>query len=537
MHEMNSQRTPLFVYLIIIFLPFLLLYWMIPFITNMTIWGDHIDFELRPQMELFFSIKTGSFPLYVPGFASGGHSSSALMQGQVFHPISHLSSIMPGYWNGRAIEWNNFFMLLSLGLTQLVLFVFLKKMKLNTPFSFILSFITVYNLRMMREFWFGAPLQAYTGHLILCSAIGWYFIDSKKWFGPLSIIIMTYLLVCSGQPPEMYYGLLAAVLFTLIAPSFLSTMLPDRKVGFKIILRFWLRVGFFLCLGVLLSSAYILPLYFDFISDNIHRIGRDYAWAGSKTNIMRALNNFFLPLSSNIYQGAFGGSSLILAAAILPLLRLFKVKIPASVWVIWGLFLIVFLHMQGSRTPVHRLMWEYLPFASSIREAERISTIMPFFIMLLLAWIIRADTISIKSFRLFKDIKPSAILASITGLLIAIYYLSYFLGYYIFKSPIILKLFLPYYADITFILFNYYFTYFNVEFFYVYLGLISLVALIFYGMHVNAKPTKILATILVITTFLLFGFVLRHSAVMLVLISLISLIFYGLYINTKPTKI
>src|SRR4030066_59057 len=142
----SENNARLLIYFLIIILPFLLLYWMLPFLSDITLGADYQLFSINEQIELLFSIKTGSFPLYVPGY-SFGHSSSALTLGQIYHPISHIASLLPGYWNGKALEWNTFLRLLSLGLTHLALFAFLRRLRLNMLFSFLLSLITVYNLR------------------------------------------------------------------------------------------------------------------------------------------------------------------------------------------------------------------------------------------------------------------------------------------------------------------------------------------------------------------------------------------------------
>jgi len=105
---MSEIKSILLLYFLIIFLPFLIYYWMLPFVSDMTIGSDYLIYSFSQQIELLFSLKTGSFPLYVPGFSSG-ISSSALTLGQIFHPLSHIASIMPGYWSGKAIEWNSFF--------------------------------------------------------------------------------------------------------------------------------------------------------------------------------------------------------------------------------------------------------------------------------------------------------------------------------------------------------------------------------------------------------------------------------------------
>jgi hypothetical protein len=361
---------------------------MAPFVTDLTIGKDYQEFSIWNQMDLLFSIKTGSFPLFAPGFALG-HTSSALTVGQVFHPISHLASILPGYWSGKALQWNTFLRFLSLGLAHLALFVFLRKLMLNMFFSFLLSCITVYNLRMLDLFRFGASLETYTGFLLLCTLIGWYLIKPSKLLGPLSIIGATYWIVCSGHPMMMFFALLGAGLFLSVTPFILPVMLPDKRADYKEAFTFYLKVGFYIVLGIALSSAYILPFYYDFMSVTTTRTGLTEYDIFTIDTFFGTLSNFFMPFFSDVH-GAFGGSSLILMAAILPVLRFFKVRIPHSVCVVWGIVLCAFLYMQGSRTPVHRWAWDYLPFVSSIRGAERISLIIPFFIMLLLAWLVNA---------------------------------------------------------------------------------------------------------------------------------------------------
>lgn len=455
-------------------------------------------------MEIFFSIKTGSFPLYVPGFASG-HSSSALTLGQFFHPLSYIASMMPGYWEGKAVEWNNFLKLLSLGLAQLALFLFLQKIRLNMLLSFLLSFITVYNLRTVDLFRHGTPLEAYTGYLILCAVIGWYFIDPKKWIGPLCVIAATYLLVCSGHPEEMYYGILCSGLFMLVAPFYVSAMLPEKQVDYKIAYKFWLKTGLCLCLGILLSSVYIIPFYFDFIKANIDRVGKDYAWALSDLDTFTGtINNFLLPLRSEP-NSAFGGSSLTLMAAVLPALRFFKIRIPRSIWAIWGLLLFIFLFMQGSRTPVHRLVWENFPFASSIRGPGRISMMMPFFVMILLAWAVKIGPSSPRIVRWSAPLNQSALLACLALLLITIYYLIYVAGYHIFSLPIFRELF-RYYSD------GYLFNIppFWVEVAVTILGLASLISFAVYS--IRNDGARVIGFLLIIMTLLQLGIVLKFSS-------------------------
>ena len=395
---------------VFIFLPFLMFHWMLPFVSEWTIGNDYVLFPIQHQLELMFSLKSGSFPLYIPGFA-GGQTASALTLGQIFHPISHIASLFPGYWNGKALEWNTLFRLLSLGFAHLMLFHLLRKFKIRILWAFVLSFITIYNLRMLDLFRYGASLESWTGYLFLCSAIGFYHLKSTQWKGPVSIMGATYWLVCSGHPQMMYYGLLGAGLFTLAFPFFTCAMLPECKLDARTLYRFWLRIAIFGAVGLLLSAVYILPFYFDFILGNAHRVGQGYAWADMyRDTFMGTVNNFFRPLRSDV-TGVFGGSSLILIVALLPLLRLFRVKVPLVIWVIWGLLVVAFLHMQGGRTPVHYLAWKFFPLASSFRVAGRISLIMPVFFMLVLTWLASAEAIRLKIFNWQFELFPRTLLA------------------------------------------------------------------------------------------------------------------------------
>lgn len=495
---MNTQKTPFYVYLIIAILPFLFFYWMIPFVSRLTFGGDYPEM-LRMQMELYFAIRTGTFPLYVPGFAYG-HSSSALTVGQFFHPISFLASMVPGYWEGKLIDVNNLLKLMSLGFAHLVLFAFLRKIKLNILFSFIISLVTVYNFRILDLYRYGPALDAYIAHILLCISIGWYLISPTRWFGPLCIIGATYILVCNGHPQMMYYGLLGAGLFTLILPYFLSDMLHDKHFGYKMAFRFWLKVGGGVSLGIMLSSAYILPFYFDFMSVNVDRVGNNYLWALENLDtVIGTVNNFFLPLRSDI-NSAFGGSSLIIIPAILPVLRIFKIKIPRSVWIIWGLLLFMFLHIQGDRTPIHRLVWEYIPFASTIRVPGRISILMPIFIMMILVWVVKEETYSPCLRSLPFRLKPLTIMACIASLLTVIYYLLYVAGYHVLSSSIFQELFSHYFVE----------NFFTVEFAIVMFGMTSLIALAIYSLHVGS--TKMLGVFLIAVMVIQVGIAVKYRS-------------------------
>jgi hypothetical protein len=404
----------------IILLPFVFFFWMIPFVSDTTLGNDYPRYSVWHQMELMFSLKMGSFPLYVPGFA-GGQSTSALTLGQMYHPLSYLAVIMPSYWEGKALEWVTLFRLVSLGFAHLALYRFLRKIRIGCAIAFLLSVITVYNLRMLDLFRYGASLESWSGFIFLCSAIGWNFIKPKQWLGYLGIIGSTYWLICSGHPQMMYYGLLGAGLFALAVPYLIFELNPEKRIQTNSLLRFWARIAVCCLFGLLLSSAYFLPFYFDFIKLNDARVAQSYQWADThRDTLIGTLNNFFLPLRSDVH-GAFGGSPLVLIAALMPMLHLFKIKIPRVIWIVWAITAIAFLHMQGARTPVHYLAWKFLPLYSNFRIAGRISLILPILNLLLLTWILHANKRTLEIGDLRVQISPATILAGIAFFAIGVY--------------------------------------------------------------------------------------------------------------------
>lgn len=415
-------KKNLILYIVILGMPFVLFFWMIPFGSNQTLGNDYPRFTIDSQLELMFSMKSGSYPLYIPGFA-GGQTASALTLGQIFHPISHLASRLPGYWNGLALEWNTFLRILSLGISHLFLFSFIQKLKLNRVIAFLITAVTVYNLKMLDLFRYGASLESWTGHLLLCASIGWYYIERESIVMKFCIIISTYLLICSGHPQMMYYGMIGAIIFTLVIPFFTYTINTNSKQSFKDILKFWGSTVFLSAIGILLSSCYILPFYFDFITTNAGRVGTNYEWANVYLDtFIGTLNNFFFPLRSDVHS-VFGGSSLILIVFLIPLLKIIRISIPKVIWVIWGVLLFSFLHMQGDRLPLHYLCWNYLPMASSFRIAGRITLIMPVFIMLLLVWVIQVKEKETTIFRTKIASSPFSFLAVLSLVIMCIFWL------------------------------------------------------------------------------------------------------------------
>jgi hypothetical protein len=382
-----SKYSKISLYSLITLLPFIVFYWQIPFLGTKTIANDYVAFPIQQQMEMQYGLEKGTFPLFVPDFA-GGQTSAALTLGQVYHPISHLSAHMPGYWDGYALHWNTFFRLLSLGLAHLLLFVLLLRLKLNFIYSFIISFITVYNLRMLDMFRYGASLENYTATLFLCAAMAFYYIKPTRFAGPAAMIFSTYLLVCGGHPQMMYLGLLAVGIAALAIPFVLGAISGELKPERQRLFRYFRTVVLTVIVGIILSAAYLLPMAFNFLTTNAQRVGQAYQWSLAYSSTTAGLyNSIFAPLQSEV-QGAFGGSVLILMAALIPLLYAFRVKVPPAITILWGGTVVIFLCALGNETPLHYYFWKYLPMAGNFRVPGRITMLLPFLFLLLLAWLL-----------------------------------------------------------------------------------------------------------------------------------------------------
>lgn len=376
------------VYAFILLLPFGIFYWQAPFLGDLSIGNDYPVFN-RYQMELQYSLKHGSFPLYVPGFAKG-QTSAALTMGQVYHPISHLASFLPGYWQGKSLECNTFLRLLLLGLVHLGLFILLGRLRLNPILSFIISFITVYNLRMMDLFRYYASLENYTGYLFLCIAIAFYYLKPTRFIGPASMILATYLFVCGGHPQMMYLGLIGTVITVVFIPFILRKISSEIEVNRQRLIKYFTTVGACFSSGLLLSSAYIFPFYFDFVMENGLRVVQSYQWSLKYSDTIGGmLNSFFAPLHSDVH-GAFGSSSIIILIVLVPLLYSLRIKVPVTITVLWGILVVIFLISLGGATPIHYLFWKYFPLANTFRIPGRIVIIFPFLFLLILAWLFRS---------------------------------------------------------------------------------------------------------------------------------------------------
>jgi hypothetical protein len=391
----NSLDRPayiprLLVILVLLLLPFIVFFWMVPFVGKYTLGNDYQKYWINMQLHLRFSLEHGTFPLYAPGF-NAGWTSSALTLGQMYHPISWIAASVPGYWQGYAADIGTFLRLISLGLCNVVIYLFLRRLRLGAAMAFVISFITVYNLRMLDMFRYAASLENYTAFLMLCAAIGWSFLTDKKKLSFVLIVACTYLLVTGGHPQIAYIGLIGVSFFCLVAPYYLSEVLAERqKLRRGPVLRYYLFVSLGLFTGLVLASWYSFPFYFEYMRQSVRGSGLSFAWSSRfRDTLIGSLQNFFNPYYSDVH-GSFGGSSLIIPAVISPLLVLFGRRVPKIIWGIWLISVFIFIASLGSNGPFYYYLWKYLPFAQSFRTPGRWNLLLPFLFLLLLAWASKA---------------------------------------------------------------------------------------------------------------------------------------------------
>ncbi len=418
---------------IIVLLPFLLFQWMFPFCTHIYPAQDYSLMFSFLQAEYLFSIKTGTFPLNIVW-----HQIQNNQWAGIFNPFLYIAGLMPGFSSGRLLDWILFLHLVLLAIAHLLLFRFLQKLMFPAAIAFLFSLITVYSSRLTLSFSVAGAVTVWSGYLLLCVAIGDYYLEPARRRGPLAIMGLSYWLISSGYAQETYFSLLGAGLFTLFIPFLLPAVFPNRHQTAKAVLSFWGKTAFFCLIGAGLAAAFIVP----FLTDDLQEIGliqKNYAEACVFSSTPSELIcNFFAPLRASS-SGLIGSSPLLLAAMLIPILALCQVRIPGVVWVIWGMTGLVMICMLGDHTPVHYYIWKYFPLFSVTRYANRISMLLPVLFLLMLIWLFKTDDSSSGIVKKPNSGRPLSLLAFLS-LCLTIGYVFFMLRPVTAMSPSLTKL-------------------------------------------------------------------------------------------------
>ena len=366
--------------------PFVMLLWLAPFLGSRTIGNDYPRFGIDDQLELMWSIRKGTFPLYLPGFAIG-HSSAAATLGQLHHPISWFCAAMPGYWQGYALEWNTLLRLVSLGLAHLALYRLARGLRLARLTSFVSTFVAVYNLRMLDSFRYGSALEGYVAMLLVAAAAGFVFLHDRARWPPALLGASTFLLLVSGHPQWIVFGALGACVFGLLFPWIAHALDTERpRPDLPRLRRYATRLVAGGAGGVLLAAPCLLTFFFESYATNDARVGRGYEWTLEFADTSAGvLANFLFPLHADVH-GAFAGSALFLLAALFPLAALVRRGAPLPLWVLYAAAALAFLFALGDATPVHRLLVATIPPLGAFRAPGRMTLLIPLAVFPLTAW-------------------------------------------------------------------------------------------------------------------------------------------------------
>lgn len=400
-------------------LPFAVFLHVAPFVSGRTLGADYMRYAVPQQLLLQFSLANGSFPLYLPGLA-GGLPAVAATQGQLFHPLSHVAAHLPGYWDGHALDLFTLLGLLSLGFTHWAAWRLLRELAVDSVLAFVVSFVAVFNMRMLSLFDYGASLQSWTGTILLCVALARVVLHGPGVARCVCVAGATYLLLCSGHPQMAYLGFGGAVLALGCMTLLLPVLAPPgaRPARGPTIAA----CAASLAAGILLSSAYLLPFVVDFLPGAGQRTGQDFAWVYTPFGTHSAislLHSVFRPFSSDV-QGSFAGPALLAVPLLLPVLVPVQ-RPPCAVLVTWLAAVLVLALALAETLPLYFLAWKLVPLFSSFRAPGRVTMMAPFLFMLVLAWLCRAERVPLRAGGRTIAVAPLAIVALVAAVLCAAY--------------------------------------------------------------------------------------------------------------------
>ncbi len=356
---------------------------------------DFARYYVWQQMENIISVKFGSFPLYIPAVSGSDFACVTAGLGQLYLPLPYIVSLLPGYWTGYAADWLLLVNLPSITLAHLALYVLLKRLRFTPWLAFALTMVTVYSPRILMCVGYGTGSAAWAGHIFTSAILGLYCLNPIGIKKPLLIIGGTYWLINSGHPEEVYYCMIGTWIFALFLPYVVETSLEDRRLPLKNKIRFWSLWTACCVLAFLLSSAYLVPLYFEAIR---HMDFANMSYQQSATSldsVAGLIYNFFLPTRTGLY-GCFGGTSMYLMILLIPLLKFFHISLSRGIWLTLIIIVLVFLYMTGEATPVFSAFWKILPFSSATRNPARAALVMPVVFLAAMIWLFKTDqTISV----------------------------------------------------------------------------------------------------------------------------------------------
>lgn len=379
-------------WLLFLALPFAVLWRIAPGFSHLTIGNDYTLYPIDGQLEFIWSWSNGMMPVFVPGF-DGGNTSAAMTLGQAWHPITWICALIPQFKTGGAEVVVTILRMLELGFTHAIVHRASRRSGLGRVSSFLLSFVVVFNARMLDSFRYGPSLEGYCGMLLACATFASGYREGWS-IGRVSLAaIAVYLTLVSGHPQWALFATTGAGLFAVCLPLVRSQLasvpaVPANRFGW---LKYLGGLGIASVSGIVLAAGYLLPFLLEFMPQNGDRVNQEYAFTlGYGDTVRGVLSNFVRPMEADVH-GAFGGGVLMLALVlVVPILVATRRRFAAGVLAPAVLLAIAVLFAMGDATPVHRLMVEHLPLFSSFRTPGRATLWIPP-MLLLIGWVALAD--------------------------------------------------------------------------------------------------------------------------------------------------
>lgn len=342
-----------------------------------TLGNDYQIYQVVYAQIYRYYLTLGIEPMWYPHL-EGGIPFGLFASDQSFNILGWLTSHIPAYWTGSAINLVAYKDLALLALAQGFSFYFLRRTcpKIPSWITFLISFILIYQARTLDATRYGTYLDAFVfGHCLALSYL--LFLETPTVPLFLALVVFTQNLMTAG-----YETMIPFFLFMMVCSSVLFWKGRLKAIGLAAIAGI---------LGAGLSAPHWMPL-FDALRVNSRRsLDSTMDWAEAYRMIMpghfpRNFTQFFYNLISPWYvdvHSVFAGS----AAYSVLILATFFVLI-ASIRKNWFLLVLLsfpFFYAVGSQSFVFPFFYKYVPLFKNFRVPGRIFAVLPFIFCLIIS--------------------------------------------------------------------------------------------------------------------------------------------------------
>lgn len=355
--------------------PFVLLGWLL--VGPWTIGNDYPVYQVEAALNLrVYERLAGVEPLWYPHL-SGGFPVGGLVLGQAYHPPAWISSHLPGYWSGHALDW--------IAARHLVLFAVLHGLLyrgarrlggLGRGAAWLLSFVGAYNLRTLDALRYGMALDAVVYTIAVVVLAGELVLRGRAAAAFALVAAVALLLTC-GYPVLVPFGAAAGVL--VVGACAVRAGVTMRVVAGR------LATVAAACLAGALLAAPHLALFAEYVRVNSKRMqAASLAWASYEPlDASRLLANLLLPWHAEVHSG-FGGATaltVVLLATVVLALRPLR-----RGWPVLLVLAALPAYAFGAASPFYVAVFRYVPGFSTLRTPGRALFVLPLLLVAALAW-------------------------------------------------------------------------------------------------------------------------------------------------------